>query len=441
MELAESARLRARAHELIPGGAHTYAKGDDQWPVDAPGFIARGAGCHVWDVDGNEFIEFGMGLRSVTLGHAHPAVVAAATQAMSLGVNFTRPAPIEVECAQTLLDLVAPEGDRMVKFAKNGSDATTAAVRLARGFTGRDLVALCADQPFFSTDDWFIGSTAMPRGVPKSVQALSVRFRYNDLDSVRELFAEHPGQIACLVMEVENAEPAAPGFLAGVRELCDEHGALLVFDEIITGFRWHMRGAAHVHGVRADLTSFGKALGNGFGIAALVGRRDVMELGGLRTGQERVFLLSTTYGAETHALAAAIATMQVYRDEPVIAHLHRQGERLAAGVTAAASSHGIADFFGVSGRACNLVYATRDPDGNRSQEFRTLFLQQLLRRGVLAPSFVVSYAHTDADIDRTIEVVDSALAVYARALADGVDRHLQGRSVRPVFRPFNDDAP
>jgi glutamate-1-semialdehyde 2,1-aminomutase len=437
VNLAESRRLRDRAHELIPGGAHTYAKGDDQYPVDAPGFVARGQGCHVWDVDGNEFIEYGMGLRAVTLGHGYPPVVEAASRALAGGVNFTRPAPIEVECAEELLGLVAPEGGAMVKFAKNGSDATSAAVRLARGFTDRDLVAICADHPFFSTDDWFIGTTGMPAGIPKGIQALTVRFRYNDLDSVRALFAEHPGQIACLVMEVENTRPPAPGFLAGVRALCDEHGALLVFDEIITGFRWHLRGAGHLYGVRPDLSTFAKALGNGFSISALVGRREVMELGGLRTGRERVFLLSTTYGAETHTLAAALATMRAYQAEPVIEHLYRQGDRLAAGVSAAAAAHGISDHVGVAGRPCNLIYLTRDRDGKPSQQLRTLFLQELLRGGVLAPSFVVSYAHTDADIDRTIEVVDAALAVYARALDEGVDRHLVGRPVRPVFRPFN----
>ncbi|MGH3681302.1 MAG: glutamate-1-semialdehyde 2,1-aminomutase [Natronosporangium sp.] len=436
MELTESRRLQAVAHALIPGGAHTYAKGDDQYPVDAPGFIARGSGCHVWDVDGNEFIEYGMGLRAVTLGHAHSAVLEAATRAMANGVNFTRPAAIEVAAAEHLLRLVAPAADWMVKFAKNGSDTTTAAVRLARAATGRELVAVCADHPFFSVDDWFIGTTPMAAGVPKPVQSLTASFRYNDLDSVRALFTEYPDQIAALVLEVENQQPPAPGFLAGLRQLCDRYGALLIFDEIITGFRWHLPGAASLYGVQPDLSSFGKALGNGFSVAALAGRRDLLERGGLRTRQERVFLLSGTYGAETHALAAAQATMRVYEQEPVIAHLHRQGERLAAGVRAAAAAHGVSDQVAVAGRPCNLVYVTRDAAGDRSQVFRTLFLQELLRGGVLAPSFVVSYAHTDADIDRTVEVVDAALAVYTRALADGPERYLHGRPVKPVFRTF-----
>lgn len=434
MQFTESRRLRERAHTLVPGGAHTYAKGDDQYPEQAPGFISHGRGCHVWDVDGNEFIEYGMGLRAVTLGHAYPPVLAEVTSALTKGVNFTRPTPIEVEAAGALLALVAPGRDWMVKFAKNGSDATTAAVRLARAVTGRDVVAVCADQPFFSTDDWFIGATAMPAGIPKSTQALTVKFRYNDLDSVRAVLQEHP--VAALVMEVEGATPPAPGFLEGVRQLCDQYGVVLVFDEMITGFRWHARGAAHLYGVAPDLAAFGKALGNGFSVAALMGRRELMERGGLRTDQERVFLLSTTHGAETHALAAALAVIRTYQTEPVVEHLYRQGERLAEGVRAAATAHGVAEHVGVLGRPCNLIYYTRDADGRPSQPFRTLFLQELLARGVLAPSFVVSYAHTDEDVDRTVEAVDGALAVYARALSDGVERHLRGRPVQPVFRPY-----
>src|SRR5579863_10048099 len=180
MSFEQSSLLRAKAHSLIPGGAHTYAKGDDQYPLLAPGFIARGAGCHVWDVDGNEFIEFGMGLRAVTLGHGYRRVVEAAYRQMQLGTNFTRPAPIELECAEELLGIIG--NAEMVKFGKDGSDATTAAVKLSRAYTGRDLVARCADQPFFAVDDWFIGNTPMSAGIPRMIQDLTVQFRYNDID-------------------------------------------------------------------------------------------------------------------------------------------------------------------------------------------------------------------------------------------------------------------
>jgi glutamate-1-semialdehyde 2,1-aminomutase len=432
---ATSKALQRKSHHLIPGGAHTYAKGDDQYPELAPGFIARGVGCHVWDVDGNEFIEYGMGLRSVILGHAYKPVIEAVYTQMLQGANFTRPAPIEIECAEKFLSLV--EGAEMVKFAKNGSDATTAAVKLARAFTGRDRVAVCASNPFFSVDDWFIGSTAMSAGIPKVIQDLTVKFHFNDLASVQALFDQYPNQIACLITEAEAADPPTDGFLHKVQQLCHANGAIFILDEMITGFRWHPGGAQKVHSITPDLSTFGKAIGNGFSVAALAGKRDIMELGGLQHDKERVFLLSTTHGAEGHSLAAAIATMAVYEQEPVVEHLYHQGKRLIQGIEQAVTAHQLQDYFQVVGNPCNLIYATRDQEKNRSQAFRTLFLQETIKRGVLMPSLVLSYAHTDEDIDRTIEAISAALSVYQAALEDGVENYLIGRSVKPVFRKFN----
>ena len=428
-----SVAFNERLHALIPGGAHTYAKGDDQYPQDMAPVIERGLGSHVWDVDGNEYIEYGSGLRAVILGHAHPEVVRAANEALALGTNFVRPSRVEVEAAEALLDLI--EAGDMVKFAKNGSDVSTAAVRLARAFTGRDVVAICVDQPFFSTDDWFIGHTAMPAGVPEPWRPFTVGFHFNDLDSVGRCFADRPGEIACVVLEAATAVEPEPGFLEGLRALCDEHGALLVLDEMITGFRWHARGAQHVYGIRPDLSTFGKGLGNGLSVSALVGRRDLMERGGIRHDRERVFLLSTTHGAETHGLAAAIAVMRIHRDEGIADLLASRGERLRSLVNAAIRLHGLEAHVQVVGRPSNLVFTTLDGAGNRSQSFRTLFLQELIGGGVLGPSLVVGAAHSEADIDRTGEVVERALRVYRLALEDGIERHLKGRSVQPVMRP------
>jgi glutamate-1-semialdehyde 2,1-aminomutase len=427
--------VQRRAHELIPGGAHTYAKGDDQYPESAPPFIARGEGCHVWDLDGNEFIEYGMGLRSVGLGHAFPRVIQAVRRELGNGSNFTRPSPREVEAAEIFLRCVSTA--EMVKFAKNGSDATTAAVKLARAYTGRDLVAICGDQPFFSTDDWFIGATGMPGGIPKAIRDLTVKFRFNDAASLENLFLANPDRVACVVLEAETATPPRAGFLAEVRALCNRFGALMVLDEMITGFRWHIGGAQAAHGIVPDLSTFGKAIANGFAVAALAGKREVMERGGLHHNSERVFLLSTTHGAETHSLVAGIAAMRVYDEEPVIDTLYARGERLRQGVEAVARGHGVQDHLQVFGRACNLVFGTKGPDGAPSQAYRTLFMQELISRGVLAPSFVVSYSHSEEDIDRTIDAVDAAAAVYACALNDGPAQYLVGRPVKPVFRQFN----
>jgi glutamate-1-semialdehyde 2,1-aminomutase len=434
-DFSKSRALQPKANALIPGGAHTYAKGSDQYPEQAPGFIARGKGCHAWDLDGNEFIEYGMGLRAVTLGHAFESVVEAAHRQMQLGLNFNRPVKLEVDLAEAMLGVI--DGAEMVKFAKNGSDVTTAAVKLARAYTGRDLVAICADQPFFSTDDWFIGSTETSAGIPRAVIDLTLKFPYNDLTRLRELFDRHPGQIACVLLEAEAITPPAPGYLPAVKELCQKEGAVLIFDEMITGFRWHLGGAQKFHGVVPDLSTFGKAMGNGFAIAALTGKRDIMRLGGLDHDQPRVFLLSTTHGAETHALAASLETIRIYREQNVVEFLWKQGERLRAGINQAVTRRRIAGQFEVVGRPCNLVYRTKDTAGQPSQAFRTLFLQELIRGGILAPSFVVSFSHSDADIDRTVDVVDRALDVYARALEDGVEKYLEGRAVKPVNRRFN----
>ncbi len=431
----ESSRLRERAHALIPGGSHTYAKGDDQFPVLAPATIERGEGCRVWDSDGNEFIEYGMGLRAVTLGHAHPEVVRAVADQLRKGTNYTRPATIEGDCAEALLDLI-PAAD-MVKFCKDGSAANSAAVRLARAHTGRDLIAICGDQPFFSSEDWFIGTTPMNAGIPPAIRDLTVAFEYNELESLESLFRDHPGRIACVMLEAERTERPRDGFLTGVQALCAREGAVFVLDEMITGFRWDLGGAQRLYDLTPDLTTFGKAMANGFSLSALAGKREIMELGGLRHDRERVFLLSTTHGAETHSLAAGMATMRVYREENVVEALHAAGKRLREGVTEAAVELGIHEFFHTAGRDSNLIYVTRDPEGRPSQEFRTLFLQETIGRGLIAPSFVVSSAHSNDDIDHTVEAVHEALVVYRDALANGIDGYLEGRPVKPVHRAWN----
>ncbi len=431
---ARSAELSVRAHEIIPGGAHTYAKGDDQFPVQAPGFIVRGKGCHAWDIDGNEFIEYGMGLRAVTLGHAFEPVVQAVAAELGRGTNFTRPSPLEVEYAECLLKMIP--GADMVKFAKDGSDTLDAAVRLARAHTGRDRVAICGDQPFFSTSDWFIGTTDMPAGIPESVRSQVLKFRYNDIDSVRALFERNPRAIACVVLEAARIEEPAPGFLESLQALCRKEGAILVFDEMITGFRWHTGGAQGEYGVTPDLSTWGKALANGFCLSVLAGRRELMELGGMAHSRERVFLLSTTHGAETHSLAAGLATYKCYQELGVIDVLYARGAALRAGIAKLTAELGLEQYFGVVSRDCNLLFFTRDAEGKPSQPLRTLFMQELIRHRVIAPSLVVSFSHTERDIAKTLEAIGEALYIYKRALSDGCEKYLLGRPVKPVFRKF-----
>ena len=261
-----------------------------------------------------------------------------------------------------------------------------------------------------------------------------MQFSYNDLPSLERLFDAHPGQIAAVVLEAETVEPPAPGFFAGLRQLCDRHGALLILDEIITGFRWHERGAQFVYNIEPDLCTFGKAIANGFPLSALAGRRDVMRLGGYVDDVDRVFLLSQTAGGQPWALAALLAVIDTYQREHITEQLHSIGADLRMGITDVVAEAGLSSYFQLRGRDCNLVYTARDADGRPSQEFRTLVLQEFLECGVMAPSFVVNVAHDPKAICQTVDAVAELMPTYRRALEDGVSTVLHGRPVRPAIR-------
>jgi glutamate-1-semialdehyde 2,1-aminomutase len=427
-------QLQKRFNKIVPGGCHTYAKGDDQFPEFMPPYIVRGKGCRVWDVDGNEYIVYGMGLRSVTLGHAFGPVIESAYSQMQKGTNFTRPSLIEMEYAEEFLDLF--EGVEMVKFGKNGSDVTNGAVRLSRAYTGRQLVAICADHPFYSIDDWFIGTTPMSAGIPQATKDLTVKFNYNDIESVKALFEKYPGQIACVILEPEKYIAPQNDFLHELKNVCHQNGTLFVLDEMITGFRVNLGGAQSKYNIVPDLSTFGKAIANGFSVSALTGKREIMKLGGTDHDKELVFLLSLTHGAETHSLAAARATLDFYKEKNVISALAENGRRLRERLTEVSSELKLSDYFKIVGPDYNSVYTTLGQDKTHSEYFRTLFLQETMKRGLLMPSTVISYAHDEGIIEETAEKVYDALTVYKKALAEGVDKYLVGRPVKPVLRKY-----
>ncbi len=433
---ARSLAHQHRAHEIIPGAAHTYAKGDDQFPEGMCPVVARGQGCHIWDLDGNEFIEYGAGVRSITLGHGYKPVCDAAYQAMLDGTNFVRPAEIELRAAEKMLSVI--DHADMVKFGKNGSDAVSGAVKIARSYTGREMVAVCGDHPFFSVDDWFMGTTAMNAGIPEFAKQQTVKFKYNDLPGVQALFDQFPDQIACLILEAETVTHPHENYLHDLQELAHKNGAILILDETVTGFRWHVGGAQKYYNFVPDLSTFGKGMANGFSVAALCGKREYMRIAGTQhTDRERCFVLSLTHGAETSGLAACIATIDAYQQRDVCGIMDRQGTKLQNGLRQVVDDLQIGDHFQIMGRPWLTFFATMDQKKERSQPFRTLFLQEIMKRGVIAPSFAISAAHGDEDIQRTIEVVAEALVVYQRALDQGVDKYLIGRSVQPVFRKYN----
>ena len=423
------------AHQFIPGGAHTYSKGDDQFPTNVPDHLERGEGCHVWDGEGNRYLDWMMGLRTMTLGYGQREVDDAAIAQIRKGANFARPSRIEAEVAQELINMVPCA--EMVKFAKNGSTVTTAGIKLARAFTGRRFVAYCRDHPFYSYDDWFIGTTEVNAGIPPEHYQFTIPFYYNDFESLKRQFESHPGDIAAVIMEPCTVDAPATGFLENVAKLCRKEGTVFILDEMISGFRWALGGAQKYFGVTPDLATFGKGLANGYSVSALVGRRDIIELGGIHHDKPRVFLISTTHGAENYGLAAARICLKIYREEPVIEHIWSIGRRLMDDLNEAAHDAGVGDDFRVFGYPCRPEYQCFDRSGISSVAMRTLFNQEMIKRGVLIRDIVPSYAHREEHVAQTIKAAREVFAIYVRALNEGWEHFLDGPPTKPIFRRYN----
>lgn len=425
-----------RLNKVIPGGAHTYSRGDDQYPSNAPQIFKRGEGAYLYTPEGDKFLDYGMALRAVTLGYGQKNVADAAIKEIWNGNNLTRASFIELQAAELLVDLI-PSVD-MVKFAKNGSNVTTAAVKIARAYTGRKYIVRCFEHPFFSFDDWFIGDTPLKKGIPEEFYKLTLNFNYNDIESLAVLFDQYPNQIAGVILEPAASDHPQKDFLKGVKELCHKNGALFILDEMITGFRWHLQGAQVYYNVEPDLCTFGKGMANGFSVCALAGKREFMKIGGIKEeGAERVFLTSTTHGAEMCGLGAFVKTVEFYQTNHVVEHLWSYGEKLIIGMNSIAKELGIQDYFEATGVPCSPNYTTKDRSGNPSLPFRTLFSQEMIKNGVLIPWIAISYAHQENELNFTMNAVKNALQVYAKALEEGVDKYLVGPAIKPVFRTFN----
>jgi len=433
---AASDRYRARVHEHVVGGAHTYSKGDDQFPLLAPAAIARGRGGRVWDLDGNEYVDCALGLGAVSLGHAYEPVLAAVRAQLELGAAFQRPASIELDLAEEFLALT-PGMDR-IKFAKNGSNVTTAAVKLARAYTGRELVAFPGNHPFYSFDDWFIGATNVRAGVPDGVRRFSVTYDSTRPETLEALFRTYPDRIACVISEPEETLTSAPEAIRVVQQIARTNGAVFVVDEMVTGFRAGLPGAYVTHGLEPDLATWGKAAGNGFSFCALTGRAAIMDLGGIKQSERpRVFLLSSTHGGEAHTLAAARAVLQEYRSKDVLGHHRRLVGTVAAGMRDTLARHQLVESISVHASPWRVVLVCRDAEGRASMPLRTLLLQEMIGRGILFQGvFLPCFAHTDEDVRRVLEAFDLACAVYRHALRHGLDGLLIGDVTRPVFRKY-----
>ncbi|HVT57001.1 MAG TPA: aminotransferase class III-fold pyridoxal phosphate-dependent enzyme [Thermoanaerobaculia bacterium] len=419
--IARSEALYARALGLIPAVTQTLAKGPGQYVRGvAPKYVARGKGAHVWDVDGNEYVDYQMGIGPISLGYAYDRVDAAIRAQLADGITFSMMHPLEVEVAELVRALVP--GAERVRYSKTGCDVTTAAVRLARAYTGRSRVLCCG---YHGWHDWYIAVTDRNAGIPEEVANLTATFGYNDLDSVR---AALDRDTACVILEPVTFEAPRADFLAELRRLCDANGTLLVFDEMWTGFRLALGGAQEHFGVRADLACFSKAIANGMPLSVLTGRKEVMDL------CERDVFFFTTFGGEALSLAAAKATIAEMQERGVQEQLARQGRKLREGYNALAARLGL-DFTRCVGYDWRSL-VTFDAKAGDPLEMKSLVQQELFKRGVLWGGFHnICFSHSDADVEHTLAAYGEALPLLGEAVAaKAVRGALRGEPVEPVFR-------
>lgn len=408
-----------KALKVIPTGSQTFSKSYYSLPRgSAPLFLDRGQGSHVWDIDGNEYIDLINGLLCISLGYNDKDVNEAIIHQMKKGISFSLATTLELELANTLTQIVPCA--EMVRFGKNGSDVTSAAVRLSRAYTGHDHVAICG---YHGWHDWYIASTARNLGIPNTVSEFTHRFEYNNLESLEKLFSHH--KLAAVVLEPMGAIQPSTGFLETVRELCNTYGAVLVFDEMITGFRLSLGGAQEEFGVTPDLTTLGKGMANGMPLSAIVGRKEIMQL------MDEIFF-SGTFGGETLSLAAAIAVVEKMQKRPVLEHIHKMGRQLNSSIAKYLDDAQIdwMKFIGHDSWRVLSIY--------HSNEFsiKTALLEQLFQRGILTLGVnSISYAFSEKDLEYVSNGYIEAIDIVDKYLKSGsLNQLISGQLIEPIFK-------
>lgn len=420
--IAESNKLYERAQPIMTPVTQTLAKGPGQYINGiAPKYLKKGKGSHVWDVDGNEYLDYNMAIGPLSLGYGYPRVDEAIIEQLKDGITFSMMHELEVILAE-LVHKIIPNAES-IRISKTGADVTSAAVRVARAYTGRNKVLCCG---YHGWHDWYISVTSRASGIPAAVKDLSATFGYNDIKSVKDALDE---DTACVILEPFVFEAPADGFLQELKDLCAANGTLLIFDEMWTGFRIAVGGAQEYFGVRPDLACYSKAFANGMPISLLTGRRDVMKL-----FEEEVFFF-TTFGGEALSLAAAVATIQEMIEKDVPAYLAAKGKKLKDGYNALAVELGIDGYTRCTGYDCRSLVSFDAAAGN-PLEVKSYVQQELIKRGILWSGFHnMSYSHTDEDVTYTLTAYREVLGLLKEAVEAGdLTSRLKGKPVEAVFR-------
>jgi glutamate-1-semialdehyde 2,1-aminomutase len=422
---AKSTRHLKRAEQTIPLGSQTFSKSRTQYAVGiSPLYAAKARGAKIWDLDGNCYIDLVSALASVTLGYGDKGVEKAVRKQLTRGVSMSLPGVLEAEVSELIVEMV-PSAE-MVRFGKNGTDATSAAIRLARAYTGRDHIIVCG---YHGWQDWFIGSTTRNKGVPDSVSALTHKFDYNDIASLEALLKEYDGKIAAVIMEPMNVVFPDPGFLEAVQRLTKGAGALLVFDETITGFRFSVGGAQQLFGVTPDLSTFGKGMANGFPLSAIVGRRDIM------MEMEEIFF-SGTFGGELLSLAAAKEVLTRHVSQDICGNIADIGTELTSATRSIIELYNLENVIKLSGHESWTFLNWSNSSEFSSDEIKTLFAQETFKRGVLVLStHNVSLAHNSKQRSKIIEVYSEVAGLLSDAISSGNLRELlEVKPLKPLFK-------
>ncbi|MCK6602111.1 MAG: aminotransferase class III-fold pyridoxal phosphate-dependent enzyme [Bacteroidetes bacterium] len=419
--ITESDKLYHRATGLIPALTQTLAKGPQQYVKGvAPKYLKKGKGSHVWDVDGNEFIDYQMGIGPLSLGYSYDVVDEAIKGQLNDGITFSQMHPLEVQVAELIREVV-PNAE-MVRYSKTGCDVTSAAIRVARAYTGKNKVLCCG---YHGWHDWYISVTDRNMGIPQSIQDMTFTFNYNDIQSVLDSIDD---DTACIILEPIVFEAPKDNFLQKLRDLCDQHNILLIFDEMWTGFRLAIGGAQEYFGVNADLACFSKAVANGMPVSMLTGKAEYMKL------LEKDIFFFTTFGGEALSLAAAKATINELRAHNVPDYLAKQGKKLREGYNSIASDLGM-EYTKCTGFDVRTI-VTFDATAGNPLEMKSLVQQELIKRGILWGGFHnMSFSHTDSDIEYTLKAYRDVLSILKKAVDEkNVSGYLKGEPVGPVFR-------
>ncbi len=411
------------ALDLIPAQTQTLAKGTGQNIKGvAPKFLQKGKGAHVWDVDGNEYIDYTMGVGPLSLGYAYDKVDEAIKEQLKEGITFSMPHPLEVEVAE-LIHRIVPNAES-IRYSRGGADVVSGAVRVSRAYTGRNKVLCCG---YHGWHDWYISVTDRNKGIPQSIQDMTFTFNYNDIQSVIDSIDD---DTACIVLEPFVFEEPKDNFLQKLRDVCTKNGIVLVFDEMWTGFRISLGGAQEYFGIKADLACFSKAIANGMPLSVLTGKKEIMSL------LDKDVFFFNTFGGETLSLAAAKATINEMIEKNVQTYLAKQGNKLKAGYNSIAEKLGL-NYTKCSGYDCRTIITyDAEKSGCNPLEMKSLVQQEIIKRGILWSGFHnISFSHSDDDINYTLKAYEDVLPILKTAVEEKrVKQFLKGEPVEPVFR-------